>query len=95
MTGDLYKITNNLNGKVYIGKTYIGVEKRWIKHLQDAFRIDRKIDTKFYRALRKYGKDSFTIEILGSYEQGILEKEEIKAINKFDSYNNGYNSTLG
>ena len=43
----------------------------------------------------KYGEDKFYIELLGQFKEGILEEKEIEYIAKFDSYHNGYNSTLG
>lgn len=94
MQGDLYKVTNIVNGKVYIGKTYIGYMSRWKRHISDAYRKPY-INHKFYNAIRKYGIDAFEIELLGNYEQGELEDAEIKAIQLFDSFKNGYNSTLG
>lgn len=93
MQGEVYKITNKVNNKVYIGKTYIGYQNRWKGHTIDAYRNDK--DTKLYRAIRKYGEESFTIELLGRYESGVLEQKEREYIKEYDSFHNGYNSTIG
>lgn len=95
MKGTLYIVTNDINDKVYIGKTYAPISKRWDRHLHDALYSYIVIQTKFYRALRKYGPEHFTIEPIAQFEQGILEQKEIEYIAKYDSYYNGYNSTLG
>lgn len=95
MKGELYKITNVVNGKIYIGKTYIGYMNRWKQHKSDAFRDDRKVDYKFYRAIRNYGVDKFEVSLLGQYESGELEEMEIKTIKEYNSFYGGYNSTLG
>jgi hypothetical protein len=31
----IYKITNKINNKLYIGKTMLSIEKRWQEHLRD------------------------------------------------------------
>lgn len=95
MKGSLYKITNIVNGKIYIGKTYIELKERWKAHINDALREDRPNKTKFQNAIRKHGPENFRIEIIGQFEEGELEQKEIEYIQKYDSYKNGYNSTLG
>ena len=94
MVGELYKITNLVNQKVYIGKTYIGYLNRWERHIKD-YKSKLDIDTKFARAVRKYGREAFKVELLLKVESGDLEQLEIEYIKKYDSYHNGYNSTLG
>lgn len=94
MIGNLYIIKNTVNDKVYIGKTYNTIEQRFKEHKQDARRESRK-HNKFQRAIRKYGEENFYIELLGQFEEGLLEDKEIEYIAKYDSYHNGYNSTLG
>ena len=58
----LYKITNKINGKVYIGRTSKSVSKRWYTHCQKADRNPRQAIT---NAICKYGKDAFVIEEIG------------------------------
>lgn len=92
MLGNLYIIRNTVNDKVYIGKTYNTIEQRFKEHKQDA---KRGIKNKFYNAIRKHGNDKFYIELIGQFEEGMLENKEIEYIAKYDSFHNGYNSTLG
>lgn len=95
MLGNLYIVTNSINTKVYIGKTYTSLEERWKRHIRDAFRTDRENNTKFYNALRKYGPEQFKIELIAQFDECILEQKEQEYIAKHNSFNNGYNSTLG
>ena len=95
MYGYIYKITNLVNNKLYIGQvvTYKGIQQRFERHIQSA---EAGADFKLSRAIRKYGKDNFTIEIIdfaNSREE--LNKKEKHWIYYYDSFNNGYNMTLG
>lgn len=97
--GYIYKVTNSCNDKVYIGQTYMTINKRWRSHVYSA---NRGVKTKFYQAMRKYGIINFKIDVIEKYEadtvvqlKEILNEREIFYINKFDSFKNGYNSTIG
>lgn len=57
----VYEITNLINGKSYIGKTTQPIEKRWYQHCKNA---EYGKDTYLYRAIRKYGVESFEIMIV-------------------------------
>lgn len=92
MIGTLYKITNVINGKVYIGKTYQSIEERWKEHQKDSQRFSTR---PLYKAMRKYGVENFSIESLGQYNEGQLEEKEIEVIEKYNSFISGYNATLG
>lgn len=59
----IYCITNHVNGKKYIGKTTSSVSKRWKEHCRD-YKKERCKDRPLYRAMNKYGIDSFSIEML-------------------------------
>ena len=60
----IYKITNKLNNKSYIGQT-IDIERRWRSHKTEPFNPNSDAyNTLFYRAIRKYGIDSFIFEII-------------------------------
>ena len=60
----IYKITNNVNGKVYIGQTVqTNPKMRWYSHLADARRGKKSY---LLDSLRKYGPDSFTWELIDS-----------------------------
>ena len=54
MNGFIYKITNTINNKVYIGKTLSSIEKRFAKHKEDSRRPQEQIRP-LYRAMNKYG----------------------------------------
>lgn len=91
--GLIYMATNKVNGKSYIGQTKIKFEVRRSQHKTNMTR--RK--TAFNNALLKYGWNNFIWEIL---EDGIetseeLNEKEIYYIDKYDTYNNGYNMTYG
>ena len=90
----IYKITNTINNKVYIGKSK-NVNSRWIQHKSCA-RLGFK--TRFYNAIRKYNEDSFKIEVLeeSNDEKFIYDREQYW-IALFDSTNKskGYNMGLG
>ena len=94
MVGNLYIIRNTVNDKVYIGKTYKSLEWRFKEHIKQA-KNKSKTPYKLQKAILKHGADKFYIELIDRFEDGILEEKEIEYIAKYDSYHNGYNSTLG
>lgn len=90
----IYKITNIVNEKVYIGQTIRPVEKRFQRHINDS--LNNIIDTHFSRAIRKHGKDNFKIEIIDTAEsQEELNLKEQYWIRYYNSTNSecGYNET--
>lgn len=89
--GYIYKITNLINNKIYIGQTIRDVQIRWKEHLRS------KDEAPIHKAIRKYGKEAFKIEIIEECENILLNEREQYYINKFNSYNGhiGYNATLG
>lgn len=96
-TGYIYKITNILNNKVYIGQTHIrNPIKRWVDHFNDAY--VNQHDYFLYRAMRKNGIENFIFQII---EKNIpidkLNEREIFFIQLFQSNNKefGYNLTRG
>lgn len=93
--GVLYKITNTINNKVYIGKT-VNWKERFSSHtwaLKNNVHPNKHLQNSFNR----YGEKSFTVEILGHYRTGNLEAEERRLIEKHKSYDReiGYNKTTG
>lgn len=95
---EVYKITNNKNGKIYVGITNQGATtNRWYKHCSDA---NCGSDFPIHNAIRKYGKDNFQIEVIEIIENedfDYLKEREKYWIKELDSYNKriGYNLTLG
>lgn len=71
--GFIYKITNTINDKVYIGKTTRTIEERWKEHLNSI----KDKDFKIYRAFRKYGVKNFSIESIEECPNDIINKREI------------------
>ena len=95
MKGYIYQIVNNKTGERYIGQT-IELVRRLNKHKQQ-LRDNKHNNPKLQSAWNKYGEENFTFD----YEEYELDNSnelnqlEIDAIKKYDSYNNGYNLTLG
>ena len=58
--GYIYKITNNINGKSYIGKTERTIEIRWKEHLRHIASLQDRLP--LYKAMAKYGKENFIVE---------------------------------
>lgn len=88
----IYKVTNKINQKVYIGQTIGTLENRWKRHKNDA--LNNILDTHFARAIRYYKPENFTIEIIDTANnQEELTKKEYYWINYYNSINNGYNET--
>lgn len=90
----IYKITNIINNKLYIGKTVNTIEKRFNQHKNES-KTERAKNRPLYRAINKYGIENFEIEIIEECNYDILNEREIYWINYYDTYNNGYNATLG
>jgi len=83
--GRIYKITNKINGKVYIGQTKMSIKRRFYNHCQKGAIL--------FSAINKYGKDNFNIqEICVAFNKKDLDLLETKIINKYKSITpNGYN----
>lgn len=88
----IYQITNDVNQKIYIGKTENSIEKRFKEHCQDASR-ERNEKRPLYNAMRKYGVEHFHIELIE--ETNNPEEREVYWIEKKQSFKNGYNATIG
>ena len=93
----IYKVTNKVNGKIYIGKTIRSIRARWNAHVSSSFRPDcKEYEFKFHRAIRKYGTDAFKIEIIDDVEDANeANLREQHWISFYDSIKNGYNTTYG
>lgn len=91
----IYKITNTINNKIYIGLSS-NIEERWKTH-KKRYKIetDKEYEKHLYRSFRKYGLDAFTFEIIEECSVEELANREIYWISYYDSYANGYNETPG
>ena len=92
--GSIYKITNTVNGKAYIGQTRQDAEKTRIR---DHLAGNSKGSLLVKQAIAKYGRDAFTYEILhDSIIPEFLDELEIEAIAKYSTIApHGYNLTTG
>lgn len=88
----IYKATNKINNK-----NYIGFDSNFPSRISGHKRSYLNYDYKFYRAIRKYGWESFEWEILyqSKDRNHTLKEMEQYFITDYDSFRNGYNSTLG
>jgi len=89
MEGRIYKITNQVNGKFYVGKTMKSLSTRFYNH---SYASKTGSTTYFHKAIQKYGEDSFIIEELDRCDSDILGEKEIEWISKLKPE---YNQTLG
>lgn len=97
----IYKYTNKINGKSYIGQTN-NLQKRFNGHKSEAFNSNASgYNLPFYCAIRKYGINNFTYETLEEItdgeSQGFIDDREIYFIGYYHSLTseNGYNLTIG
>lgn len=93
----IYKITNLINGKSYIGQS-INIEQRWKAHRSRPFNPNSKqYNSSFYRAVRKYGLEHFSFEVLEECNEKELDSKEETYIALFHTTdpNYGYNLTTG
>lgn len=90
----IYKATNKLNRKIYIGQTSKSLEERKLTHKN---RAKFGSTYHFHNAIRKYGFDAFEWVILENdiKNKNKLDELEIKYIKKFNSIKNGYNISTG
>ncbi len=98
--GEIYRLTCEPSGKVYIGKTMTVAEKRWKHHVWRATKADMNV--KLHNALRKYGSACWKVEKIEAVFADTrkllneaLSEAEIRQIVLHDSYHNGYNMTIG
>ena len=86
-----YLITNHINNKQYVGLTTRSLNKRWNDHVGD------NANTVIHKAIKKHGKENFTIQPIASAIGNInnLKELEKQLIEQYDTYLNGYNSTKG
>lgn len=94
----IYKITNQVNNKSYIGFTNKKPHERLQKHYKTAFKDNSQY--LIHRALRKYGKENFLFEVIyqshdGNYTLKEMEEKFIRKYNTHCVYGYGYNMTYG
>jgi group I intron endonuclease len=93
LKGCIYKVTNKVNGKIYIGQTIKKPETRWRNHICSA---GKGSNYAFHRAICKHGKDAFIWEVIVIADETNLNSLEVFYIKQFKSLvPNGYNLTEG
>jgi len=98
----VYKITNIINGKIYIGQS-VDIERRWRQHKKigrnlSEDKYSRDYDKVLYRAMRKYGVDSFEFSIIEECDESELYEREQYWIKFYESTtigDKGYNLNDG
>lgn len=90
----IYCIKNKINGKCYVGKTLKSPKERFSEHLYDAYKPTEE-NRPLYRAIKKYGKDNFSLRVLEECTDGLASEREIWYIKKLKTYAHGYNATIG
>lgn len=88
----IYKITNIINGKCYIGQSK-DIERRFAQHISESKRKRRH--TALYNAFEKYGIDNFRFEVIEECCIDELDEKEIFWVQYFGGFRNGYNLTIG
>ena len=95
MSCGIYRILNLINGKSYIGQS-VNIERRWNNEKAEAFReTSHTFSYPLSRAIRKYGVDNFSFEIVQLCSKDELNALERYWISKENSFMDGYNQTLG
>lgn len=92
-SGKIYKITNKVNNKVYIGCTIKPLETRFYEHNYRCFKLN--YISKLYNSIKKYGFDNFIIELIEECPINEMFNREKKYIQQYDSFNTGLNLTKG
>ncbi len=88
----VYKITNDVNGKMYIGQTSRTLEERFDEHLNELNK-KRSIGRPLYDAMRKYGVSHFHVDLIE--ETDSPKEREVYWVEYYGTFKNGYNATLG
>lgn len=107
--GIIYKITNKINGKCYIRQTTkkrgfldrypnkgVGIERVYNFHKNNKNK-NEGYNVYLFNSIEKYGFDAFSVDEVFdvAFNKDELNEKEMYYIKYFDSFNNGYNSTLG
>ena len=91
----IYKITNKINGKIYIGETTSSLEQRWKDHCRDGKNGSHNKSV-LHDAMHKYGIDNFSIEQIDKVPDEQRFEKETEYIIKYQSLvsQHGYNIVL-
>ena len=90
----IYKVTNIQTKEVYIGKS-VSIGTRWTNHIKSAYGLEGVADSQFQRALKKYGIENFTWEVLEEVSRDKLTEREKYYIEFYNTTEYGYNMRKG
>ena len=81
MKGKIYKITNKINGKIYVGQTTKSLNERFQKHCWGTTQNDKyHLNMAIKKAIKKYGKENFAIELIEEVELDKLDERDSKLL---------------
>ena len=86
----IYKITNLKTQESYIGKS-TNIKTRWTNHIKTALGLDGMARTKIHSAMKEYGIDNFTFEVLEECTKENYSEKEKYWINFYETNIYGYN----
>lgn len=91
----IYKIINNINQKMYIGKTNGTIQSRWQDHKSNCKKISKN-KRPLYNAMNFYGIENFSVEQIEECSLDFACEREIYWISFYNTYHGeGYNATQG
>lgn len=90
----IYKITNDINNKIYVGKTNLSITERFQQHCRD-FKKKTTEKRPLYQAMKKYGVQHFHISKIEECPTELASEREQYWIAYYKGYENGYNATKG
>ena len=88
----IYKISNDINDKVYIGQTTYSLEFRYKQHLRE---YEKKTQRKLYIAMNEIGIEHFKVEVIEKCNEQELDEREKYWIRYYNSQKEGDNMTIG
>lgn len=105
--GVIYKVTNKINGKIYIGQTVNRIELRYsakgdtviekiYNYHKNCKNRNSYYNIKLYNSIKKNGTNNFDFDIIDyAFSEHELNIKECLYVSLFDSFRNGYNNTVG
>ena len=88
----IYIIKNHINSKCYVGLTTRNITIRFKEHLK---LLESSRNQLIHKAIKKYGKENFYIELLEECDENIMSEREQYYISFYDTIMSGYNLTNG